>query len=153
MPSIEELYQDIILEHNKRPRNFGPLEDATCQADGLNPLCGDELQVTLKLEGDCIAQVHFLRSLNELRACLVRELGCAAEDALPDFIGGKVPPPSTMPCRSPHPSSPRLGPYTSKCTLPALFGVGCGYSDKLRSLVINDMYLNILVIISKDFVN
>jgi nitrogen fixation NifU-like protein len=59
MAGIEDLYQDIILEHNKRPRNFGPLAGATCKADGRNPLCGDELQVSLKLEDGRISGIHF----------------------------------------------------------------------------------------------
>jgi len=59
MPSIEDLYQEIILDHNKRPRNFGPLRGATHQADGHNPLCGDEIKVSLVMAGDRIEQVHF----------------------------------------------------------------------------------------------
>lgn len=51
MSGIEDLYQEIILDHNKRPRHFGPLTGATHQADGLNPLCGDQLKVLLRLEG------------------------------------------------------------------------------------------------------
>jgi nitrogen fixation NifU-like protein len=60
MANIEDLYQEIILEHNKRPRNFGPLADSTHQADGRNPLCGDELKISLKLENGRIAAIHFL---------------------------------------------------------------------------------------------
>jgi nitrogen fixation NifU-like protein len=59
MAGIEDLYQEIILEHNKRPLNFGPLESATHAADGLNPLCGDEIKVALELDGDTIARIQF----------------------------------------------------------------------------------------------
>lgn len=59
MAGIEDLYQEIILEHNKRPRNFGPLAGFTHRADGRNPLCGDEIKVVLRMEGDRIAAVHF----------------------------------------------------------------------------------------------
>lgn len=59
MASLEDLYQEIILDHNKRPRNFGPLVGATHRADGRNPLCGDELSVSLRLEGDRVAAIHF----------------------------------------------------------------------------------------------
>jgi len=59
MSQIEELYQEIILEHNKRPRNFGPLPGATHQADGHNPLCGDEIKVSLVVEGNRIRSIHF----------------------------------------------------------------------------------------------
>jgi nitrogen fixation NifU-like protein len=59
MAAIEDLYQDIILEHNKRPRNFGPLKGSTHHAEGLNPLCGDQLQVALFLDGKRITGLHF----------------------------------------------------------------------------------------------
>lgn len=56
---MEDLYQEIILDHNKRPRNFGPLAGATHKADGRNPLCGDELQVSLIEADGRIADIHF----------------------------------------------------------------------------------------------
>lgn len=59
MADIEELYQEIILEHNRHPRHFGPLADATHRADGLNPLCGDEITVFLKVEDSRIAEIAF----------------------------------------------------------------------------------------------
>ena len=46
---LKELYQDIILEHGKNPRNFGKCEKFTHKAKGYNPLCGDQVQVYLKL--------------------------------------------------------------------------------------------------------
>ena len=45
-----DLYQDIVLEHKRAPRNFGPLPDATHQAEGTNPQCGDQISVALKIE-------------------------------------------------------------------------------------------------------
>ncbi len=56
---LSDLYQDIILDHNKRPRNFRPLPEATHHAEGNNPMCGDELEVFLRLDGDRIAEVTF----------------------------------------------------------------------------------------------
>ena len=56
---LEELYQSIILDHNRRPKNFREMADATAKADGVNPLCGDQLTVWLKLDGDQIADVSF----------------------------------------------------------------------------------------------
>jgi nitrogen fixation NifU-like protein len=56
---LRELYRDVILDHNKRPRNFGPLVPADAEADGHNPLCGDRLHVALRLEDDRIADVRF----------------------------------------------------------------------------------------------
>jgi nitrogen fixation NifU-like protein len=57
--SLDALYQEIILDHNRRPRNFHAMPEATCTADGRNPNCGDKLTVWLKLEGDRVADVSF----------------------------------------------------------------------------------------------
>ncbi|MBI2430383.1 MAG: SUF system NifU family Fe-S cluster assembly protein [Ignavibacteriales bacterium] len=59
MSEVNELYQQLILEHNKSPRNFKKLENATHDADGYNPLCGDHYHVWLKLDGDTIADIGF----------------------------------------------------------------------------------------------
>jgi nitrogen fixation NifU-like protein len=56
---LKELYRDVILDHNRRPRNFGPLEGASHHAEGNNPLCGDRLELALRLEGDRIAEIRF----------------------------------------------------------------------------------------------
>ena len=56
---LSDLYQEVILDHNKTPRNFGPLEGADRHADGHNPLCGDQLRVYLALDGDTVSDVHF----------------------------------------------------------------------------------------------
>jgi nitrogen fixation NifU-like protein len=56
---LRELYQEVILDHSKKPRNFGPLPDATRQADGYNPLCGDRATVFVRLDGDVVADVKF----------------------------------------------------------------------------------------------
>ena len=59
MSELSELYQELILDHNRRPRNFGSLPDANRSAEGYNPLCGDKLKVYLRLENDRIAGVSF----------------------------------------------------------------------------------------------
>lgn len=56
---LEELYQSIILDHNRRPKNFRAMEDSTAHAEGLNPMCGDQLSVWLKMDGDLVADVSF----------------------------------------------------------------------------------------------
>jgi nitrogen fixation NifU-like protein len=56
---LDELYQSIILDHNRRPRNFRTMDDASVHADGVNPLCGDQLTVWLRLDGEQIADVSF----------------------------------------------------------------------------------------------
>jgi nitrogen fixation NifU-like protein len=58
-PELSELYQQIILDHNRSPRNFGPLEGANRSAEGFNPVCGDHFTIRLKLEGDRIEAVRF----------------------------------------------------------------------------------------------
>ena len=57
--SSEALYQELILEHNRKPRNFREIENADRKVEGHNPLCGDELTLWMKLEGDAIADVSF----------------------------------------------------------------------------------------------
>ncbi len=59
MSDLRELYQSVILDHNKRPRNFGPLESATHEAAGHNPLCGDKISLRIVLEDDVIRDVAF----------------------------------------------------------------------------------------------
>jgi nitrogen fixation protein NifU and related proteins len=58
--SSDALYQELILEHNRKPRNFGVVEGADRVVEGRNPLCGDEITLSLKLDGDTIADVKFL---------------------------------------------------------------------------------------------
>ena len=62
MNDLRELYQEVILDHNRHPRNFGEIEGADRHADGYNPLCGDRLAVYLNLDGDVITDVAFLGS-------------------------------------------------------------------------------------------
>ncbi len=59
MSEVGDLYQEVILDHNRSPRNFGELEGANGQAEGFNPLCGDQITVYLKLEGDVIQEIRF----------------------------------------------------------------------------------------------
>jgi nitrogen fixation protein NifU and related proteins len=56
---LRDLYQEVILDHNRRPRNFGPLPSANHQAEGYNPLCGDKVTVFLDLQDDRIQDVAF----------------------------------------------------------------------------------------------
>ena len=62
MTDLTALYQEIILDHNRRPRNFGEMEGATRQRAGNNPLCGDELTLWLKMNGDVIEDISFVGS-------------------------------------------------------------------------------------------
>ena len=62
MSEINELYQEVILDHNKNPRNFREMESATNTADGHNPLCGDALKVYVEMEDEKVKDVAFLGS-------------------------------------------------------------------------------------------
>ena len=59
---VHELYQEIILDHSKRPRNCHPMDDANRKAEGYNPLCGDKLKLYLKMENDVVKDVSFVGS-------------------------------------------------------------------------------------------
>jgi nitrogen fixation NifU-like protein len=56
---LKDLYRDVILDHNRQPRNFGQLERADGRAEGHNPLCGDRLSLAVRLDGERIADIRF----------------------------------------------------------------------------------------------
>jgi nitrogen fixation NifU-like protein len=82
MSDLRELYQQVILDHHKKPRNFHKLEDANRQAEGHNPLCGDKIILFLKIEQGTIREVGFQGS------------GCAISTAsasmMTEFLKGKT---------------------------------------------------------------
>ena len=78
---LKDLYRDVILDHNKRPRNFGKLAEANACADGHNPLCGDRLTVCLKLDGDRVEDVRF-----EGKGCAI---STASASLMTEAIKGK----------------------------------------------------------------
>lgn len=82
MSDVYGLYQEVILDHNRKPRNFRAMADADLHADGYNPLCGDRVTIYLKLDGDRIRDVSFKGS------------GCAISTAsasiLTDVLKGKT---------------------------------------------------------------
>ena len=59
MSDLRDLYQEVILDHNKSPRNFGKLKNASHSAEGFNPLCGDRVTISLVLNGDVVEDVRF----------------------------------------------------------------------------------------------
>jgi nitrogen fixation NifU-like protein len=59
---VHDLYQEVILDHSKRPRNCHAMADANRKAEGYNPLCGDKLKLFLKMEGDVVKDVSFVGS-------------------------------------------------------------------------------------------
>jgi nitrogen fixation NifU-like protein len=56
---LDDLYQEVILDHGRRPRNFRVIPDADRKAEGLNPLCGDHFKLYVKLDGERIADIAF----------------------------------------------------------------------------------------------
>src|SRR5580698_10418893 len=56
---LNDLYRDVILDHNRRPRNFGPLEPADASIEGFNPMCGDRLTLRLRMADDTISEIRF----------------------------------------------------------------------------------------------
>ena len=59
MSALRELYQEVILDHNKNPRNFHRMNQPDRKVDGYNPLCGDHYTIFLKMDGDTIADISF----------------------------------------------------------------------------------------------
>lgn len=59
MSDLRALYQEVLVDHSKRPRNFRELKEADRRAEGYNPLCGDKVKIYLKLEGDRISDISF----------------------------------------------------------------------------------------------
>jgi nitrogen fixation NifU-like protein len=78
---LKDLYRDVILDHNKRPRNFGKLEPADSHADGHNPLCGDRLTVFLRMNGDRVEDIRF-----EGKGCAI---STASASMMTEAIKGK----------------------------------------------------------------
>lgn len=59
MTDLQDLYQELILDHGRRPRNFRPMEAATRSAEGYNPLCGDKIKIYVKMTGDTVEDISF----------------------------------------------------------------------------------------------
>ena len=59
MNDLQDLYQDIIMDHNRRPRNFGPVDQPTHKKEGYNPLCGDQIEIELKILDAIVLDVGF----------------------------------------------------------------------------------------------
>jgi nitrogen fixation NifU-like protein len=82
MMDLRELYQDIILDHGRHPRNFRAIEQPTHSAQGHNPLCGDRVTIYLRLDGDCITDISF-----QGRGCAI---STAAASLMTEILRGKT---------------------------------------------------------------
>jgi nitrogen fixation NifU-like protein len=81
MSDLNDLYQEVILDHNRRPRNFHALADASHTAEGFNPLCGDRLTLYLKVAGGVVNDVSF-----EGSGCAISK---ASASLMTDAVKGK----------------------------------------------------------------
>ena len=79
---IDELYQEVILDHSKSPRNFGVLDQYTCTAEGNNPMCGDQLTVYVDVKDDIVSDVSF-----RARGCAI---SVASASIMTSIIKGKT---------------------------------------------------------------
>lgn len=75
-------YREYILDHYRRPRNYGKLEHPDAHAEDSNPLCGDQLSIDLQIEGDCVTEVRF-----KGRGCAISQ---ASASMLSEMIEGKA---------------------------------------------------------------
>jgi nitrogen fixation protein NifU and related proteins len=82
MSELDSLYREVILDHYKNPRGHGVIADPDAQAEGQNPLCGDEVSIALEFEGDTIADVKF-----QGRGCAISQ---AATSMLMDMVKGRT---------------------------------------------------------------
>ncbi|HEY6016705.1 MAG TPA: SUF system NifU family Fe-S cluster assembly protein [Gaiellaceae bacterium] len=82
MTEFDDLYREVILDHYKSPRNHGTLEHADAEAEGQNPLCGDEVAIQLVFDGDRISDVKFAG-----RGCAISQ---AATSMLTEMVKGKT---------------------------------------------------------------
>jgi nitrogen fixation NifU-like protein len=82
MSELSDLYQEVILDHNRRPHNFRVIDDATAKQEGYNPLCGDRLTLYLTLEGDVIKDAAF-----QGHGCAISK---ASASLMTDAIKGKT---------------------------------------------------------------
>lgn len=62
MNDLQDLYQEQILDHGRRPRNFKPMEEANGTAEGYNPLCGDKVKIFVRIDGDVVKDISFVGS-------------------------------------------------------------------------------------------
>jgi len=82
MSELDSLYREVILDHYKNPRGHGVIERADAEAEGQNPLCGDEVSIAVAFEGDTIADVKF-----QGRGCAISQ---AATSMLMDMVKGRT---------------------------------------------------------------
>jgi nitrogen fixation NifU-like protein len=86
MTDLGELYQQVILDHNRSPRNFKRLDSATRRAEGNNPLCGDRIQLYVQLDGDRVSDIGF--QMPQGSGCAISK---ASASLMTEAVKGKTP--------------------------------------------------------------
>lgn len=123
MSDLRDLYQEVILDHNKDPRNFHEMEKSNRRAEGYNPLCGDQLTLFIDLDGDTIKDISFLGS-----GCAISK---ASASLMTAFLKGKSKPEAQAifekfhqmitgePHASPDPQLGKLAVFSGVCEYPS----------------------------------
>jgi nitrogen fixation NifU-like protein len=114
---LKELYRDVILDHNRHPRNFGVLPGDAARAEGNNPLCGDRLTVSVQLEGERVADIRF-----EGKGCAI---STASASLMTEAVKGKDRAAIRTLFEAVHAllTQPQVGPAPALGKLAALSGV------------------------------
>ena len=127
MADVSELYQQLIVDHSRRPRNYRELRDADLQAEGYNPLCGDRVTLYVKMDGDVIREVAF------------QGAGCAISTAsaslLTEALKGKTKPEAEAVFEAFHKLVTGLGgraPEVSQLGKLAVFKGVCDYPTRVK---------------------
>ena len=124
MSDLRDLYQEVIIDHGRKPRNFRQLENANRTAEGFNPLCGDELKLYAQVEGDVIREIAFQGSgcaISKASASMmtagVRGKTTAEVERLFELFHAMVT--SDGPGRTPPPELGKLAVFSGVCEFPA----------------------------------
>ena len=119
---LKDLYRDVILDHNRRPRNFGRLAGAAQYAEGHNPLCGDRLTVSVSLDGERIGDIRFEGSgcaISTASASLMTEAVKGKDKKAVRELFGKVHALLTQPDSIPDPTLGKLAALSGVREFPA----------------------------------
>ena len=119
---LKDLYRDVILDHNRQPRNFGVLAADDAHADGHNPLCGDRLTVWVRLDGDRIADIRFEGkgcAISTASASLMTEAVKGKDKATVQALYERIHALLTHPNTEPDPSLGKLAALAGVSEFPA----------------------------------
>ena len=127
MSDLRELYQEVILDHAKKPRNFRVMDEASAKADGFNPLCGDRATIFVRMDGERVADVSFKGagcSISTASASLMTDAvkgktKAEAEELFERFHGLVTADPSRARLDAASPGLGKLAVFAGVCEYPA----------------------------------